>query len=182
MEKIINKLKEAQENFPAVGFEEEFVRGFNKAFQMSIFIVEELTKASQSEPVSKCSICGIQLFDTKIFVDGDFNNSYESRVRNATGKNAGKSVAELIYKKHCDKALGEVINQKDWDDIMKEDTEEGRLTRCTLEAMEEYALQRIDEALTKAESISFNTEDQAGNKFVCVNLEELNQELTNLKK
>ena len=41
---IKDKLKEACDNFPSFGFDEEFVRGFNKAFQMSIFIVDSLHK------------------------------------------------------------------------------------------------------------------------------------------
>ena len=38
----ILKMKEAKENFPTMGFDEEFVRGFNKAFQMAIFISEQV--------------------------------------------------------------------------------------------------------------------------------------------
>jgi len=41
---IIAKMQEAKDNFPAMGFDEEFVRGFNKAFQMAIFITEQLSK------------------------------------------------------------------------------------------------------------------------------------------
>ncbi len=42
IEKVIAKMQEAKENFPAIGFDEEFVRGFNKAFQMAIFITEQV--------------------------------------------------------------------------------------------------------------------------------------------
>jgi hypothetical protein len=42
MQEVILKMQEAKDNFPNIGFDEEFIRGFNKAFQMAIFIVEEV--------------------------------------------------------------------------------------------------------------------------------------------
>lgn len=39
---IIAKMQEAKENFPKIGFDDEFIRGLNKGFQMSIFITETL--------------------------------------------------------------------------------------------------------------------------------------------
>lgn len=41
-QEVILKMQEAKDNFPNIGFDEEFIRGFNKAFQMAIFIVEEV--------------------------------------------------------------------------------------------------------------------------------------------
>lgn len=35
-----SKIKEAKDNFPKIGFDEEFIRGFNKAMQMAVFILE----------------------------------------------------------------------------------------------------------------------------------------------
>ena len=42
MQEVILKMKDAKDNFPNIGFDEEFVRGFNKAFQMAIFILEKV--------------------------------------------------------------------------------------------------------------------------------------------
>lgn len=39
---VVLKMQEAKENFPQFGFDEEFIRGFNKAFQMAIFIAEKV--------------------------------------------------------------------------------------------------------------------------------------------
>jgi hypothetical protein len=38
----ILKMQEAKDNFPNIGFDEEFIRGFNKAFQMAIFISQKV--------------------------------------------------------------------------------------------------------------------------------------------
>ena len=42
MQDVIVKMKEAKENFPNIGFDDEFIRGFDKAFQMAIFIAEKV--------------------------------------------------------------------------------------------------------------------------------------------
>ena len=42
MQEVILKMQDAKDNFPNIGFDEEFIRGFNKAFQMAIFIVEKV--------------------------------------------------------------------------------------------------------------------------------------------
>jgi hypothetical protein len=42
MQEVILKMQEAKDNFPNIGFDEEFIRGFNKAFEMAIFIVEKV--------------------------------------------------------------------------------------------------------------------------------------------
>ena len=42
MRVVINKLQGAKDNFPAIGFNEEFVRGFYKAFDMAIIICENV--------------------------------------------------------------------------------------------------------------------------------------------
>lgn len=37
----IEKMQDAKDNLPNIGFDEEFIRGFNKAFQMAIFISQK---------------------------------------------------------------------------------------------------------------------------------------------
>jgi hypothetical protein len=48
---VILKMKDAKENFPSIGFDEEFVRGFNKAFQMAIFISEKVGLPLEKEQI-----------------------------------------------------------------------------------------------------------------------------------
>jgi hypothetical protein len=48
---VILKMKDAKENIPPFGFDEEFVRGFNKAFQMAIFISEQVGLPMEKEQI-----------------------------------------------------------------------------------------------------------------------------------
>ena len=42
MKPIIEKIKEAKDDFPLMGFEGEYIKGLNKAFDISILIIEQL--------------------------------------------------------------------------------------------------------------------------------------------
>ena len=51
MQEVILKMKEAKVSFPNVGFDEEFIRGFNKAFQMAIFITEKVGTEKEKQQI-----------------------------------------------------------------------------------------------------------------------------------
>jgi hypothetical protein len=53
VQEVILKMNEAKNNFPALGFDEEFVRGFNKAFQMAVFIAEKIGIQKEREQIEK---------------------------------------------------------------------------------------------------------------------------------
>lgn len=48
-EEILKKITEAKDNFPAIGFSDDYVDGFNKGMQMSHFIVNKLLPATQEK-------------------------------------------------------------------------------------------------------------------------------------
>jgi len=51
-QEVIAKMQEAKENFPNIGFDDEFIRGFNKAFQMAIFITEKIGLPKEEEQIT----------------------------------------------------------------------------------------------------------------------------------
>jgi len=51
MQEVIVKMQEAKDHFPNVGFDEEFIRGFNKAFQIAIFIVEKIGVEKEKQQI-----------------------------------------------------------------------------------------------------------------------------------
>jgi len=51
VEETILKMQEAKDNFPNIGFDDEFIRGFNKAFQMAIFIAEKVGKEQEKQQI-----------------------------------------------------------------------------------------------------------------------------------
>ena len=51
MQMLIDKMNDAKNDFPAIGFDDEFVRGFNKAFQMACFIAEQFGKPIERQQI-----------------------------------------------------------------------------------------------------------------------------------
>ena len=68
---LIEKMNEAKDNFPALGFDEEFVRGFNKAFQMACFIAEKVGKPKEREQIEEAFKDGIT-GDSKCVTSTDY--------------------------------------------------------------------------------------------------------------
>ena len=51
MQMLIDKMNDAKNDFPAIGFDDEFVRGFNKAFQMACFIKWSVKPIGLAQPM-----------------------------------------------------------------------------------------------------------------------------------
>lgn len=51
IDEVVLKMQEAKDNFPSIGFDEEFIRGFNKAFQMAIFISDKIGKEKEKQQI-----------------------------------------------------------------------------------------------------------------------------------
>ena len=75
MQEVILKMQEAKDNFPNIGFDEEFIRGFNKAFQMAIFIVEEVGIDKEKQQIIDAYNSGQQIppFD---FAEQYYNETF----------------------------------------------------------------------------------------------------------
>lgn len=83
MQDVIVKMQEAKENFPNIGFDDEFIRGFNKAFQMAIFIVEKVGLEKELQQNEKVAIDMVNIAIDKggkegVSMENEFNKYYES--------------------------------------------------------------------------------------------------------
>ncbi|EOG6897098.1 hypothetical protein ACLH3T_002476 [Flavobacterium psychrophilum] len=82
MQDVIVKLQEAKENFPNIGFDDEFIRGFNKAFQMAIFIVEKVGLEKELQQNEKVAIDMVKIAIDRggkegVSMEHEFNNYYQ---------------------------------------------------------------------------------------------------------
>lgn len=83
MQDVIVKMQEAKENFPNIGFDDEFIRGFNKAFQTAIFIVEKVGLKKELQQNEKVAIDMVNIAIDKggkegVSMENEFNKYYES--------------------------------------------------------------------------------------------------------
>lgn len=66
MQIVINKMKDAKENLPPFGFDEEFLRGFNKAFQMAIFIADQIGVETEKKQIINANNAGYKAHRHKL--------------------------------------------------------------------------------------------------------------------
>lgn len=64
MQVTIDKMNEAKENLPPFGFHDEFLRGFNKAFQMAIFIAEKKGLEAEKYQIMEAYTLGHSMHDS----------------------------------------------------------------------------------------------------------------------
>lgn len=60
MQIVIDKMKDAKENLPPFGFDDEFLRGFNKAFQMADLIAKQVGIPTEKQQIADAAIHGFQ--------------------------------------------------------------------------------------------------------------------------
>ena len=83
IQEVILKMQEAKDNFPNIGFDDEFIRGFNKAFQMAIFITEKVGIEKEKQQLIDAYDFGENDSDTRFpsFLDGEeyYNKTFEPK-------------------------------------------------------------------------------------------------------
>lgn len=79
MQIVIDKMNDAKDNFPGMGFGDEFMRGFNKAFQIAIIISKEAGLPKEREQIVEAWRSGDINFNHKETAEQYFKNKYEQK-------------------------------------------------------------------------------------------------------
>lgn len=85
LEKIIEKIEEARENFPKEGFTDKYLEGLKTGFQLSIFIIKQVGTVLEREQIEKAFNDGIYLSSPQSEFKGVGNNYYQEVYKDNSG-------------------------------------------------------------------------------------------------
>jgi hypothetical protein len=79
MQIVSERIESARDNFPGLGFDDEFIRGFNKAFQIALLICKEVGIEAEKQQIIEAAKHGADC-DNSPFISAEdyFDKTYSN--------------------------------------------------------------------------------------------------------